>query len=85
MSYLLAAVAIAAAIGVAYRYPNRTKRIVRRLVYARRIVFGAFALLTALVLLGTGNAYFLLLGTAILVFAALIIYFQWIEGSGDFL
>ena len=81
MSYLLAIVAIAAAIGLAYRYPSRTKQALQRILFARRIVFGAFGLLTALVLLGTGNIYLLLVGTAILVLFALVGWFQFVQGE----
>jgi len=80
MSYLVAAVAVAAAILVAWRYPDRTQAALSRILLARRIIFGLFALMTALILLGTGNVILVAVGIAVLVLFALVGWFQWVQG-----
>lgn len=64
-------VALLVAVGLWYFYPEETERWLVRLLTAKRIVFGIGAIILGLFLLSTGALGLMLIGGAVLVFAAL--------------
>lgn len=84
MSALLILLAVIA-IGVitAYWFPTKTQRLVQRILFARRIIFGVGAIIVAFVFIGTGNAYLVLLGGFTFLIMVWVGFFE-IRGDGVF-
>lgn len=77
---ILAAVIVLALI-VAYWFPEFTRRWLKNILFARRIVFGAAALLVAFIFIGTGWWPLVLIGAFTFAVAAWLGYFQYIRGE----
>lgn len=81
---LLLVAAMVVALILAYWFPSQTKALLTNIMFARRILFGAIALLTAFIFLGTGNVILVLIGFAMFVIAAWAGYFQLVKGEPVF-
>lgn len=66
----LVAIAVTALL-LLYFFPEATERWVRRVMLARKVVFGILAIVLALFLLATGAATLMLLGGAIILLGLL--------------
>lgn len=74
MSFLLAvAVVVAAAVVLWYLFPEATERWLTRVLLARKIVFGAGAVILALFLLSTGAFGLMVIGGAVLLLVVLYV------------
>jgi uncharacterized membrane protein len=81
MSYVLAAIAIAGAVLVARFYPERVRELLRYVFTVRQVVFGGLVLVGAFFLIGSGSTMLVLVGTLILVLAALYLYYSRVRGE----
>jgi len=73
MSYVLAVLAILVGFLLVYRYPDGAEKTLTWLLTIRRYVFGALLLMAGVVLLGTGNFFYMLTGFAIFVLATVYV------------
>jgi hypothetical protein len=64
------------AFGLVYVWPDATQRWFRRVLTARRIVFGTAAVVTALLFIGSGATGLVIIGSLILLFAVLFVIFS---------
>lgn len=79
-AFLVLGAIIVLAIILAVWYPDATLVWTRRIVFARKVLFTAAALLVAFILIGTGLWYLILIGGFTFLVAVWIGYFQFYEG-----
>ena len=82
MSALLVLLAVVAlALIVAYWFPDATRRWVKNIMFARRIIFGAMALVVAFIFIGSGVLPLVLVGGFTFAIAVWLGYFQVYRGE----
>lgn len=71
------------ALGLAVKFPDRAMRLLRWIDGGRQVVFGLFAIVSAIVFLGTGNLILILIGGAIVIVLVWTGYFEWFDNGGN--
>lgn len=79
--FLLLFAIVALGIILAYWFPEQTKRWTQNIVFARKVLFAAGALIMGFVLIGTGLWYLVAIGGFTYLVAVWIGYFQFYKGE----
>jgi hypothetical protein len=73
---LLAGIAVISALALARYYPDRTRRLWQYIQSTRKVLFGVFAVVTALVFLGSGVFALQIAGFAMILYITLTVLFD---------
>jgi Ca2+/Na+ antiporter len=76
MALLIIGLVVLTAVVLVRVWPEATRRWFRRVLTARRIIFGTAAVITALLFISSGATGLVIIGSLILLFAVLFVIFS---------
>lgn len=76
MAIEIIAIVIGFSILLAHVFPDQTEKWYKRMVKFREVIFGLFGLIVALVFIGSGNVMLMSIGTVMLIYGTLWMFFD---------